>query len=76
LRILGYIRFVKNEPFLLFAIMFTILLAYMVGFTTILFGALVRFRTPFLPFFVSFIVISAGKIKQRKFITGYSSDTL
>lgn len=76
LRIFGYLRFIRSEPFLLFAIIFTILLAYMVGFTTILFGALVRFRTPFLPFFVSFIVISAGKIKQRKFITGYSSDAL
>lgn len=77
LKLGGFMRFIRSDPFLLFSILFTLLLAYMVGFTSMVFGALVRFRTPMLPFFVCFIIVAAGKIrKMRGIITRYSSSSL
>ncbi len=66
LRIRGLIKFIRSHPILLFSFVFSIILAFIVGFTSILFGALIRFRTPFLPFWFSFILIAYYTIKQKK----------
>lgn len=72
LKLLGLISFIRSHPLLLFSVFFSIVLALVVGFTTPLFGALVRFRTPFLPFWVSFMIVaiyhtrSLTKIKKYK----------
>jgi hypothetical protein len=44
--------------------MFSVVLAFVVGFTTPLFGAMVRFRTPFLPFLVSFMIVAIYHIRS------------
>lgn len=49
LRILKEIRI---DPFLIFCILFTLILAFGVGLSTSNFGALVRYKIPFLPFFL------------------------
>lgn len=64
LRLFGFLNFIKNHPLLLFSMIFTMIMAFIVGFTTPLFGAMVRFRTPFLPFFVSFLIVGVYYIRS------------
>jgi hypothetical protein len=73
LRPRGFLKFVGSHPLILFSFIFSVLLAFIVGFTSILFGVLIRFRTPFLPFLMSFVIIAAGKLKSLKMVVGYSS---
>jgi hypothetical protein len=51
----------KNE-FLTFAILFALIFGFSVGFTAILFGVLVRFKAPILPFLA--VVLLSGKRKS------------
>jgi hypothetical protein len=44
---------VKNNDYILFAFMFTITFAFAIGVSTSNFGTLVRYKIPFLPFFIS-----------------------
>jgi len=69
----GFGRFIRSHPLIAFSFLFSIILAFIVGFTSILFGVLIRFRTPFLPFLMSFVIIAAGKLKSMRMVTGYSS---
>lgn len=55
--IIRLIRYVRADPYLLFALLFTIIFAFMVGLSTSNFGALVRYKIPLLPFFMSFLYI-------------------
>ena len=41
---------IRNQEFLVFAFFFAVILGYFAGFTSILFGVLVRFKAPLLPF--------------------------
>lgn len=68
LRFIRFYKLVKSNPFLLFSILFALILAFIVGFTAIVFGTLVRLRTPMLPFFTSFIIIVAGKIRTFRLV--------
>lgn len=51
------LQLILTHPFLLFSMTFTLLFAFMIGLTTSNFGALVRFKIPLMPFFVSTILI-------------------
>ncbi|MEO5649694.1 MAG: hypothetical protein ABIR03_07195, partial [Ginsengibacter sp.] len=51
------IRYCNEYPLLFFTLVFTFLLAPMVGFISFNFGTLVRYKIPFLPFLISFLVI-------------------
>lgn len=77
-----YFSTIINTPILTFSILFTILFAYGVGLATGNFGALVRYKIPLLPFFLSALFIqlfialeeknsnnniSSNKIKLFKF---------
>jgi hypothetical protein len=53
----GAFKIIAKNPILLFCITFTLLFAFMIGLTTSNFGALVRFKIPILPFFVSTLFI-------------------
>jgi hypothetical protein len=46
------IGIIRNHEFLIYAFFFAIILAFFAGFTSILFGVLVRFKAPVLPFIV------------------------
>ena len=46
------IKRIRKHEFLIFAFFFAVILAYFAGFTSILFGVLVRFKAPVLPFLV------------------------
>ena len=53
-RIYSYLR---QNPYLIFAIVYAIFFCFAVGLTTSNFGSLVRYRIPGLPFFVSALLI-------------------
>lgn len=58
-------RIVMGTPLLLFSLIFTLGFAFAVGFSTSNFGTLVRYKIPFVPFFMAslFIIIHIGKMK-------------
>jgi hypothetical protein len=65
--LLARIRRIRNHEFLIYGFLFAIILAYFAGFTSILFGVLVRFKAPVLPFLV--IILTAhylSEIREKK----------
>lgn len=52
------IKNIRKQEILVFAFIFTLFIAFMAGFTSVLFGVLVRIRAPLLPFF--FLVLTAS----------------
>jgi len=48
---------VRKEPLLIFSIVFSVFFAFSVGLTTSNFGALVRYKIPAVPFYLSAIII-------------------
>lgn len=61
--ILKRIKRIRNQEFLIFAFFFAVILGYFAGFTSILFGVLVRFKAPLLPFLV---IILTSYLKAEK----------
>jgi hypothetical protein len=57
------IRRIRNQEFLVFAFFFALILGYFAGFTSILFGVLVRFKAPLLPFLV--ITLTSYLMEER-----------
>jgi hypothetical protein len=57
------IKRIRNHEFLIYAFFFALILAYFAGFTSILFGVLVRFKAPVLPFLV--MVLTAHYLEER-----------
>jgi len=66
------INIIRKSEFLVFAFVFAILLAFMVGLTSGLFGVLVRFKAPILPFFLLILTVDykvredSGKVIDEK----------
>ena len=52
---------IRNSDILTFAIYFVIIFAFMTGFTSMIFGVLVRLRAPLLPFFLLILTITPQK---------------
>ena len=63
-------RLLTNDSFLIMVISFTLIFAFIVGFSAYNFGALVRYKIPCLPMFSSILVIfmysNKSKLKIRK----------
>jgi hypothetical protein len=57
------IKRIRKHEFLIFAFFFAVILAYFAGFTSILFGVLVRFKAPVLPFLV--IILTSYFMEER-----------
>lgn len=63
-----FFRIISKNPMVLFCIIFSILFGFMIGLTTSNFGALVRFKIPIIPFYVSAMFIIyylSGKKDQQ-----------
>jgi hypothetical protein len=60
------IRLVQKTEFLVFSLFFVLIIAYIAGYTSILFGVLVRIRAPLLPFLflILLVDIKINKIKN------------
>ena len=55
--IMKIFSYCNKYPIMFFMLMFSLLLGPIVGFISFNFGTLVRYKIPFLPFFISFLVI-------------------
>jgi hypothetical protein len=67
-------RLIKNDPFILMALLFSILFAYSVGFTSYNFGALARYKIPCIPFYLIVLFALQHEVKlelkiKRHFLT-------
>lgn len=58
---LNLFRKILRDGFLLFSLTFILLLAFGVGFSTSNFGALVRYKIPFMPFYFFMLTVIADK---------------
>ena len=58
-------RLLIQEPFLLYCFVFSIFFAFGVGIAGTNFGALVRYKTPLIPFFFSMIYILFKKVNSK-----------
>ncbi len=66
---IGFIQFFKTilkDPLLIFSFSFVIIFGFGVGLATANFGALVRYKIPMLPFFVSGLFVLYEKAKKGK----------
>jgi len=59
------IRYVLETPILLFSLMFSIIFAFSIGLSTPNFGALVRYKIPAIPFFLSSLFILYNYYKTK-----------
>jgi uncharacterized membrane protein YfcA len=48
---------IRNTDILTYAVYFVFLMAFMTGFTSVIFGVLVRLRAPLLPFFIMLLTV-------------------
>jgi hypothetical protein len=48
---------IQKTEFLIFSLFFVLIIAYIAGYTSILFGVLVRIRAPLIPFFMLLLLI-------------------
>lgn len=68
LLILGPLKILKlifKDPYLIFCLLFTLILGFGVGLSTSNFGALVRYKIPFMSFFISMLFIVNSKRRSR-----------
>lgn len=59
-------QLIKSNDFLLFAFFFVILFAFITGFSSIIFGVLVRLRAPLLPFLFLLFLIQPSKNEMEE----------
>ena len=59
------ITHIRKNEILVFAFIFSLFIAFMAGFTSVLFGVLVRIRAPLLPFFF-LVLTSSVMLNQEK----------
>jgi hypothetical protein len=59
---------IKKEPLLTFSLVFSVFFAFSVGLTTANFGALVRYKIPAVPFYLSTILILYQRNKENDLV--------
>ena len=65
-RIYGIFVYTFRNPVLLFCLSFSLLTALIVGLTTANFGALVRYKMPLLPYFLSYFIILISLMNKKE----------
>ena len=64
-KIIGFFQFAFSKPILIFALVFTFVLAPLAGFVSFNFGTLTRYKLPLLPLFYSYLVILYAHLKKK-----------
>ncbi len=67
LRLFGLLKLLFNNPLLLFLITYSVLFAFSIGISTSNYGALIRFKIAFAPFYIAtlFILLKMSKDLKR-----------
>lgn len=66
LKITGFFTFAFKNSMLTFALIFTLLLAPLAGLISFNFGTLVRYKTPVVPFYYTYLSLLYYKSKEKK----------
>ncbi len=66
LGIWGTIKSIISDPVILFCLIFAIIFAFAVGFSTLNFGSLARYKIPCLPFFFVALILLWDKYRQLR----------
>ena len=61
----SFVKSLRKDSFLIFCLLFTLTLAFGVGLSTANFGALVRYKIPFLPFFIFLLLNNIKKLDNK-----------
>jgi len=69
-RVFKFFSFIVSDPLLLFCFLFSIFFAGSVGIATSNFGALVRYKIPCIPFFLSSLYIIQYKLRKAEQFDG------
>lgn len=64
--IFKFLKLVNTDAFLLMCLIFSVIFAFAVGFSSYNFGALVRYKIPCIPFFIASLFILNSKYSARK----------
>jgi hypothetical protein len=62
----GFFKFAFSNPMLLFSLVFTLLLAPLVGFVSFNFGTLCRYKLPMVPLFYTYLILLYASVKNKK----------
>lgn len=65
-RVIGFFSLVFRHPIVMFCLFYTLIFSLIVGLSTSNFGALVRFKIAFLPFFTSALLIMFFEASRKK----------
>ena len=57
---------IRSTDILTYAVYFVFVMAFMTGFTSIIFGVLVRLRAPLLPFFILLLTVEPKEVKTTE----------
>jgi hypothetical protein len=60
------IGFIRNDPFLIFCLIFSLTFSFAVGISTSNFGTLVRYKIPMLPFYLLLLTVLVEEAKKKK----------
>ena len=60
---------IRDSDILTFSLYFVIIFAFMTGFTSVIFGVLVRLRAPLLPFFLLLLTVKPVEEKKEEEVT-------
>jgi predicted ribosomally synthesized peptide with SipW-like signal peptide len=66
LKITGFFKPAFKNPVMLFALVFTLLLAPLTGFVAFNFGTLARYKIPFVPFYYSYLAVLFMQTKKSR----------
>ncbi len=66
LKIIGFFKIALENKILTFSLIFTLLLAPLAGLVSFNFGTLVRYKTPAVPFYYTYIILIYYKLKEKK----------
>jgi hypothetical protein len=58
--------FMVSQPLLLYCLVFSVLFAFMIGLTSPNYGALVRFRIPLTPLYMTCLMVLNGELKAKR----------
>ncbi len=76
LRIGSLIRYFSNDSFLIMSLVFTLIFAFIVGFSSYNFGALARYKIPCLPFYFSVLILLVSDYKEWSNKKSYQKPSL
>lgn len=65
-KFIGFFAFAFKKPILMFALVFTLMMAPLVGFISFNFGTLIRYKLPFIPFYYTYLLLLFASLRKPR----------